>query len=170
MTDKVTSIATIESAVLFLGPDATPEQVGHARNAVAFVGQEARRLKTLLDDRLRDVIEETGRDIVLSDTVRLYLGVPKEYVARDLAAVLDAVLDAAGGDLAGVASCLSSGCWKAAAVRTLLADPDRFAGLFDTVEKPTIKEGKPVKSVLVADQRFAPSRPRKELPDTNRHD
>lgn len=159
------AIAAIETAVITIGPDTPPQVVGQVRNAVAFVGEEARRLKRLLDDRLREIMEETGRDIVLNESVRLYLGVPKEYVPRDLAAVMSAVLDAAGGDMAGVTSCLASGCWKAGAVRSLLDDPDRFASLFETVEKPEVRDGKPLRKVLVADDRFNGPPARKRGPD-----
>jgi len=85
--------------------------------------------------------------------VRYYTGPNKTVKCRNHEATVEAVLSAAGGDVATLARCLSSSAWKAGAVRELLP-PDEMDGLFEVVVSKDLKTGAPLKRLQKIDGRF----------------
>ena len=150
--DAANLTAPIESMILEIGDDTPPEQIAAVRGRVKFHKQQAAELQQLLDKRLVEIIESTGRDIVLSDTVRLYLGHPPDYTPQNPATLCEGLLAFYGGDFtAMVRDCFASKWFKPGAIREKCKEagtPETFDLFFKTTNEPELKEGKPVKKLL----------------------
>ncbi len=150
-------LTRLDAAVLTLAPNAPIDRVAAVRNAVKFAAGECRRIGKLLDDRLIERITETGHDLVLSPTCRLYVGNPPKHDVPDLAAAVDVLLDVGGGDTAVLVRCLSSSAFKVGALRAELDAAGRveqFGRLVKTTREPTLEEGKPPKRLMESNPTF----------------
>lgn len=92
------------------------------------------------------------RDITIG-TKRYYAGTRKESKCRDRVKALDAIMQAAGGDLGIAADMLCSDPFRAGAARELLP-PEVWSDCFEVIEKTKLLDGKPTKEVLEVDERF----------------
>ena len=114
----------------------------------------ARQLKDNLEQAVIEWIEEHGDLHVPGMSVRYYAGIRKSTKCTDVPKAFLALLEASGGDLDKALGTLASGAIKHGAARGLLAEAV-FDSLFVTEEKPELKEGKPRKSLIRVDERFA---------------
>jgi hypothetical protein len=144
----------MELAVLSLNVDTPPERVGEVLALLDGWRQRERDVRRLLEDRLAEIIRETGRDIVVGP-VRYYLGTKRTTKVRDHAAALLALFEHTGGDFGRVAEFLSSDAFKHGGIRKSVGDA-RFAELFEVTEETELKEGKPerVRKLMKFDERF----------------
>jgi len=119
-----------------------------------FAGMKAaiREAEAAFRAHLLEIIQETGRDIVVGD-VRYYAGTKRETECVDVKGAIESALTVTGGDLDVVVSMLCKDPIKPGAARGLLPAAD-FALLFKVVEKPELREGKAVKQLMSMDTRF----------------
>ena len=134
-------------------PELLREVMSHAKSQASVL----RDLTRHIEQAIIEHIETTGLDIELLDGKRWYVGKDKIIKSNDDTAVMHAVLDATGGDVAkfttGADGVLASSPWKFGAVKTLLGE-DRFATLFTTTYKTSLETGKTIKVLKVADPAF----------------
>ena len=113
-----------------------------------------RELVSLVEQSAIEHIEATGRDIDLANGSRWYIGRERKRKCRNDAAMLQSVLEAAGGDFSVLASgdsgVLAAAPWKWGAVKSLIGEA-RFAALVEETEVTDLKTGK-VAKVLKATQ------------------
>ena len=119
-----------------------------------FAGMKSaiREAEAAFKQRLLDIIRDTGRDIVVGD-VRYYAGTKRETECVDVKGAIESALTVTGGDLDMLVSLLCKDPVKPGAARAMLPASD-FALLFRMVEKPVLKEGRPVKELLSVDTKF----------------
>lgn len=127
----------------------TEEQISNTIDAVDLLKQAARELDQRLKRSLMEYLRGHG-DLVIGER-RYYIGRKKTTKCVDTRLVLQAILEASGGDLDSVMECLSSQPFKPATTKKLIGD--NTAGLFYDDVKETV-EGKPVLEVKCLDRRF----------------
>ena len=124
-----------------------------ARECVA----RLRRIIEEIENAAIEHITETRQDIDLGGERRWYVGTDKKVKSRDDNKVLEAVLDAAGGDISklttGPSGVLASSPWKHGAIRTLVGDL-KFGELFSVTETKSLETGNPIRVLKVSDPMF----------------
>jgi hypothetical protein len=152
-------LATIEKSVIEL-TDATPaDRIAEVRMAVDFAKQECARLGKLLDERMMEIIRDTGP--ITIGPIRYYIGTPKETHARDGVNLFDTLMEAAQGDVEQIVKCFSANWPKPGTIRELferIGRPEWFDRCFVVTEREELREGKPVKvkKLMKMDERFTP--------------
>lgn len=119
--------------------------------------RRARELKAEAEQAAIGWIQRSGEDLVCGD-VRYYVGTEKKVKPKDKAEVLDALLNAKDGDVAGIGEYLSSDPFKHGAVRELVGE-EKFTLLFEVRFDADLKTGKPVKGLHKTNAAFV--RPKK---------
>jgi hypothetical protein len=145
----------VETTIVNVSADATPDQFAAAFELVDAIRDFERRMRLSLKSKMLEQIEQTGRDITIGPR-RYYAGVESETRCEDNVAAVDALLDAAGGDLEVVArDCLRSDSIKPSAARLILS-AEAFDRLFKTTKRTVLKDGKPTtqRQLLCTDERF----------------
>ena len=125
--------------------------------------ERMRELKKLLDDALMEWIRANG-DLTIG-TVRYYVGDETVTTCRNVADAMRTLLELLGPGKLG--ECLSSNAIKYGAARSMLAEvgcPEVFEQLFLVAKKEVLKDGKPTKKLIKADQRFLRREVRDERP------
>jgi hypothetical protein len=156
--------ADIVSLIARIEPGMPVEQVAAAIDAVDIFIQRGKALREMLETAITEHIQATGQDLVIG-TVRYYLAVKKDKKLRkDVTpdAVLSALFDKTGGDMAAVGTVLASGWCKPGAAEGVLGED--FLKYFEVVERESLEEGKSKKTLQKFDDRFA--RPGKGVADT----
>ncbi|WP_428939689.1 hypothetical protein [Fontivita pretiosa] len=152
-TAPADKLAALERAIDALPIDAAPDAWAELLERVAFVKAAARRLDERIKAKLLERVS-SGGDLLIG-TVRYYAGIEKRVEPRDRGAVLAAVLELAGGDVAAAArDFLAAGAFKHGSIRQA-AGEDRFAELFEVVEQQELREGRPAKTLKAVDTRFS---------------
>jgi hypothetical protein len=152
-TDK---LVALEQAIVELPIDAEPDAIAELLNRTAFIKEAIKRIADSLEQRILERVQQHG-DLTIG-TVRYYAGTAKRTEPRDPGQVLDAILQLAGGDTAAAArDFLGSSAFKYGAIKQA-AGEQRFAELFEVIEVPELREGKPVKRLLKVDERFTKPR------------
>jgi hypothetical protein len=109
-------------------------------------------IKALVEDAIVRHLEATGEEIVVGE-VRYYAGHPSTKKCVDPAAVVEAVLKRAEGDVGAIVTCLASNPFKLTELKLLLGDLP--PGAYVTETRPKLMEGKPKKALLSSNDRFA---------------
>jgi 5-methylthioribose kinase len=135
-----------------IGPSSTQDEVLTALNSAKAHAAEARELVKLAEQIAIEWIQENKRDLIVSDTVRYYVGTEKKEACKDVRAACEKILDKIAGDFAAFADCLSSNPFKFGAVRKLLGDA--YAATFTTTTVTDLKTGKPAKALKKSDDSF----------------
>jgi hypothetical protein len=151
------SLDRLEADVLAVAEFPPVSTVAQTMQKLDYVIERARAAKAKLQPLLIDYINATG-PIEIGDLVYI-VGTKKTTKCIDVAATIQAVLEATGGDFTQLCAVLSSQPVKYGAAREVLGEA-RWAELFDVKVEATL-EGKPVKAVLKIDRRFT----RKEAPE-----
>ena len=117
--------------------------------------------KKLIKLRVIEAMRAHGTDskpdeIQVGD-VRYYEGATKRVTPNDIPAILEAILNATGGDVAAMAECLSSSPFKQATVRDTIGEY-QHADLFTTDYVPDLKTGKPKRDLQIVNEKFTPRR------------
>lgn len=113
-------------------------------------------------EEVRGVVEQAAVEWIRSNgelhdgTKRYYIGTTKRTRCKDRGATLQAVMDAAGGDMELVVSTLASDAFKHGACRQILSD-EAYSSLFTTSEVEKLEEGasKSEPKLQVFDSAFA---------------
>lgn len=140
---------TVNNALLCA--DSAPEALS-ILDTLSAIATKVRELKAQAEAKCIELIDRDGD--YTAGGVRWYVGKEKRVKPRDRVAVLEAVLDLAGGDVAKVAEFLSAGAdtFKAGAIRAAIEssgnfNAPRFDDLFETTEVMDLKEGKPKRTL-----------------------
>lgn len=158
-------IADVETDIASIQPELTPDQVAAVLVRADGYIRRALDLKKQLEAALLEYVQERGP--IEIGTVRYYAGTKKTTKCKDVASCLESLLTACGGDLGLVAQALAAQPVKHGAASKILGDAD-YVRLFETVEEPDLKDGKPLKKLQRTDTRFLEGE-RKGARDTNEH-
>jgi hypothetical protein len=134
-----------------LDADTPRETLLMAMEFVAALKEATRLLSERVESKAIEWIGQNG-EIEVGE-VRYYVAPNRTTKCKDLGRTLEAMLKATGGDFAETVRCLSTGAFKPGACRELLPE-DEFVDLFETVETPDLKEGKPKKRLQKVNERF----------------
>jgi hypothetical protein len=149
----------LEHDIALVGlPTTAPEHISSCIGRVKAFVARGRELSAMLDEQVLEHLRNTGRDLEIGD-VNYYEGTVKVTKCLNPAAAADALLAKLGGDMDRFAECLSSDAFKHGHCSTVL-DPEVYASLFQTTEKPDLKTGKP-KRQLMSSNGFSRSRRRR---------
>lgn len=111
-----------------------------------------REVKKIGEAKFMETIEAQGD--IQTGTERWYCGGDKKHKAISNGKVIEAILDATGGDFERVGECLASDPWKRSQIEVYVG-PEKLAELFETTVVMDLKTGKPKKGLKVFDERFA---------------
>lgn len=165
MSDTTTSLAGLADSAFFMPTaEATPEQVLEMMDRMDAVMAHAKEIKDNLNAAVIEWIKANG-DLV-SGTKRWYVGVKKQTKCRDQKALVEAVLNATGGDVDKFCEMLGANAFKPGACRQLLT-ADEFASLFRIDEGDELRDGAAPKLQMI-DSAFMPSKKSDHLPDVDR--
>ncbi len=135
----------IQSTISSITPSAGPQEIADALGMLQAIRERMRELKASFDAQMLEYVTANGPTEV--GGVRYYLGTEKDTICTDVPGAMDELLKANGGDWDAMCGYLCSQPIKHGAARKILA-PEVYARLFTTIEKDSIKEGKPSKKVL----------------------
>ena len=147
----MTDLARLSRDVDLLTNDLSVNHVLEIRERVAVAAARIREIREDLDRALIAYMAENG-DIPLGDGRRLYTAVESTTRVRDKAAALEALVRACGGDVATLASYLTSQPIKHGAAKKLLGDD--WGDHFLTETKKKAKGGAAKLTVREHDPRF----------------
>ena len=140
-----------------VGKATAGEQLRELHGAAKAAQVRLRALITLIELSCIEHIEATGKDIELEDGKRWYIGNDKRVKAIDDTMILQAILEASGGDVmkltTGEFGVLASSPWKNGAVKNLIGQA-KFDQLFTTSVVKSLETGAVVKVLKVADPAF----------------
>ena len=150
------AITIIEQECTAIAPKLTNDEVAAVLDRVNFYAAEMKRVKALTESLVMEWIRENG-DLVISPTVRYYIGTDKSTKCLDQPAAVDALLDAAGGDMGAFCECLAANAIKHGAAKKRLS-PAVYDSLFRVEIKESLEEGKPKQKLIKADDAFTGAR------------
>jgi hypothetical protein len=127
------------------------EHIAVCVGSVKALGELYRETKRLLDGAMLEYADDHG-SFEIGDT-RYYSGFESDTICTDVPAALEALIEALGGDVRGLAQYLCTQPIKPGAARKLLP-LEVYGKLFSTIEKKDLKTGKPARKVLAANTRF----------------
>ena len=140
-----------------IGQIQAAQELRELHSAAKSAQTKLRELVTLIEQSAIEHIEATGQDIELNDGKRWYVGNEKKIKPIDDTMILQAVLEASGGDVmkltTGEFGVLASSPWKHGAVKQLIGDT-KFSELFTTTIVQSLETGKAAKVLKVADPAF----------------
>jgi hypothetical protein len=146
----MTDLATVESLILRV-PDSDVEQLAECIGKLKALGERVRELRRMFEEKMLERLDASGP--VEVGEVRYYAGFETETISGDPTAVLTALFENCGGDMASVAAALCSQPFKPGFCKSVLL-PDVYNRLFTVTEKRKAKEGKPARKVLTANMKF----------------
>lgn len=150
MTQPTAQLEPLETAIARIEPTTPIDDVAYALNRLDSYMQFGRELKQRLEEAVIDWIQANG-DLVIGD-VRYYVGVRKTTKCIDVAAAVDALLAASGGDMQAFVACLASDALKHGAAKKVLGEQwDRY---FKVEAKPKLENEQPKKELMKVDERF----------------
>lgn len=142
----------IETDILGITPELTPDQVAEVRLRVNAFMEHAKKLKAACDEAMIQYITGTGKPIVIGP-VRYYVGDRKETKCRDQVEATQTLVEQFGPEHVA-RNFLSTGALKHGAIRKEV-DAETYDRLFEVVSKPVLKEdGTPEKQLQSIDERF----------------
>ncbi len=121
------------------------EDVSRRMDVIDAMKRRLKELECEFDQQMMEWIDANG-DVTIGEK-RYYNGYEKETKCIDGRGAVESLLVACNGDLDQFCGCLASGALKPGASRSVLS-PEAFARFFETREKKSLKEGKPVRKVL----------------------
>ena len=135
----------------------TIDQVLELRQRAKFFLDAARKTYNQCDQYTLEYCDAHGISrIDMGDDHYIYISTVKKTTCKDQRQAVEALLDASSGDLDRVCQCLASGALKHGQCRTVLGD--KWSEHFMVKEVKDIKEGKAVRKVQIADERFTTKR------------
>jgi hypothetical protein len=149
-------ITLIEKECTAIGPKLTNAQVIAVYDRAQFYASEMKRIKALTEGLVMDWIRENG-DLVVSDSVRYYIGTEKNTKCVDMKGACMAILDAVGGDFEAFGEILSSNAIKHGAAKKILP-PATYDTLFRVEIRESLEEGKPKQKLIKVDDAFTGAR------------
>jgi hypothetical protein len=152
----MTDLAVVENDILNINEWTTTDDLGTLRSQLAFFATKLKEMRALLDEKMIEIIKETGQDITIGP-IRYYAGIEKKTKCIEHMATLTALFEAAGGDIAVVAGCIASDGLKPGACKSILGEVE-FPKHFDTIEVNVVKEGKPSKKLMSTNDEFTKGR------------
>ncbi len=145
-------ITKLEQDALF-PLDCSVDTIAELLNKFAVMKQKIKEAEALFKARMLERIEQSGP--VTVGSIRFYAGNKKEVESRDDLKTAEACLALAGGDIAAMfRDFICAGPFKQGNIRKHLNDDTKFDELFLTTTKAVLAEGKPVKQLMSADERF----------------
>lgn len=147
----MTDLAIVENDILNINEWTTTDDLGTLRGQLAFFASKLKEMRALLDEKMLEIIAETGQDIQIGP-IRYYAGLDKKTKCLDHLAALLALFETAAGDVAIVAGYIASDGLKPGACKSILGDA--FTKHFETTEVPVVKEGKPSKKLMTSNDEF----------------
>lgn len=141
----------LEVSIVQCGEQTPVETLLQAGDQIARLGEFHRQVKQMWEAKMVEHINRHG-PVEVGD-VRYYVGTVKKTKCLDVPGTVEALLSRVEGDFGRFCEHLSTGAVKYGAARETLA-PDDFDRLFVTEVEQDLKEGKPVKRLQKADQRF----------------
>lgn len=147
------SLVPLESEVLLVTPAMPNDDLLAIYDRLLFVVRESKRLKELMEARMIEWMQTNG-DLVVSDTVKYYLGTDKTTKCNDVPAAVEALLSACDGDFKRFCDCLASNAVKHGASKKLLP-PDIYSKLFVTMTKSKVEGGPATKELKRSDESFS---------------
>lgn len=149
------TLSPVERAVLTITTDASTNDVLDVYTRFGAFKSELKRLDELMEAAIIEWIKANG-DLVMTypdgNAKRFYVGATKTTKCINPSGTLDALLESAGGDLQRVIDCLSSGCFRYAAVKKVIGE-EKWGGLFKVESSDSLEEGS-AKKLKVFDSRF----------------
>ena len=145
------TLAGLRSLTLSLTDLNSRERALEVWDRVEFAKITIRAISALLNEALVDWINANG-DLQVDETRRLYVGTTKKVTSNNQQALLEALLDATGGDVEALVKCMAASAFKHGACRTLLKEAWDTHFTSETVED--LKTGKPKKTVKLLDDKF----------------
>lgn len=127
---------------------AKPEQLAELWEFVCAVERDAKSAKSMLKERMAEWCEVNG-DLTIGET-RYYAGHENETKCLDVRGALEALMH---GDIDTLINCLRSDPFKPSVCREAMP-PLEYDRLFETKQKPVLKEGKPKKQLLARPPAF----------------
>lgn len=151
----MTDLSLVEKDILGINEWTTPDDLGVLRGQLAFLASKLKEMRALLDEKMLEIIAESGQDIQIGP-IRYYASIEKKTKCLNHEAALVALFETAAGDVASVANCIASDGLKPGACKSILGDA--FSKHFETSENPAIKEGKPSKKLMASNDEFTRGR------------
>ena len=147
-------LAPVRTDVIALNEDTDPDTLITTLGIVKNYLAELKQLKAWVETAMMERIKAHG-NIVVSPSIFYTVGKDKKVKPKDLARLVDALWEAAGGDVGRFVGCLASNAIKHGAAGKLLT-PEAFAENFDTVFVEKVVEGKakPVEKLARIDRNF----------------
>lgn len=145
----------IERAIKAITVDSPAEDVFAALNMVGAIVQAAAELKQRVYAECRPWFEQHGD--IQTPAIRWRLATEKTYECLGKGKVIEALLDATGGDFEKVCDCLSSNPFKEGAIKSALDEAgmaDKFNTLFKVGVRRDVKTDKPLKKIVCENMAF----------------
>jgi hypothetical protein len=137
--DAVSSdIGQLESAALVVNDDTPPEVCVEILSKLDGLKARIRDAEAVIKGRMVEYCLSTGRRIELGDGSYWYAGSESQTTCLDKAATLEALLEANGGDVRGLADVIASNGIKHGAAGKLL-EPEVYHRLFKVEVKDKLK-------------------------------
>jgi hypothetical protein len=133
-------------------PSTSVEVIAEVMDRVDAFGRRARQVKDALESAMIEHITATGNDVTIGDR-RYYVGVDRSTKCVSNEECTDSVFSAVGWDVKQFAACLAANAFKASSVRSVLPEGE-YLRLFETTEKPELREGKPSRKLKSLDVRY----------------
>lgn len=138
--------ALVRASILSLTPgQITPEQAAETYARLMVLADQVKELRKLYESAIIEHINATGQNLPAGDGENEWrVSRTRKVTARSNAAVADAVLTLAGGDVGTLVECLAAQPWRHGQIRSRLEQSGRaddFARLFseEWTEKTELK-------------------------------
>lgn len=141
----------LRKSVMTVTTEMTNDEVLEIRERILFAKSTLRDMERDLNESLMEWMSKNG-NLIINPEKHLYIGYDRRIKCNDVAATLEALLVATGGDFGAVTDCLSSNALKHGACRRPLGDDWDQHFNMTVIYKVSVKE---------ADKKF--SKKRKEI-------
>lgn len=152
--DGPLTLGVLEAQVASVEITTPLDRVLEVRSNLAFVMEQAKLLKSKLDDALFQWVEANGEITIGSK--RIFIGKKKDTKVVDLRLAVEALLNSCSGDFDDFCKCLSSGALKYGACKSYMGE-EVWAQHFVIEEKKQLNEKgeeQPVKELVEIDENF----------------
>ena len=147
----MTDLRQLETDIVMTGPQSPMERLLEIRHALKFVKEQIKLREDEFERAALEWIEVNGP--MRCGDIELRAGVRKDTKCVDVAAAIDALLIATGGDMRAFCEHLASQPIKHGASKATL-DPETYERLFKVEERPKLVEGKAVKQLIEVNHAF----------------
>ncbi len=153
------ALTSVGFCCTLLSVDATQDRVLELYELVQGIKQRIQTIDADLKAAMIEWINANGQ--IQYGTKRFYVGTKKTTVnTSNTLAIVNAVLNASGGDIEPVVNAMVANPFKKSATQEILGD--QWGEHFEVVDVPDLCEGKatgkPVKELKIADKRFLPQK------------